>query len=76
MNVEDDVVVDGQSEEESDETKLLLRLEGGGVEPVDPRVLVVYEQSCIDQGRGRGTWQGGWERGEGDGNMARRMGTW
>ena len=45
MDVEDDVVVDCQPKQEPNETELLLRLEGGGVEPVESRDLVVGEET-------------------------------
>ena len=44
VDVEDDVVVDGQPKQETDELELLLRLKGGGVEPEEPRHLIVGEQ--------------------------------
>ena len=63
MHIQNDIVVDCQPKEEADQAKLLLSLEGGGVEPVQPGVLVVHEQTWERRGREEEKREGGEWRG-------------
>ena len=47
VDVKDDVVVDGQTKQETDESELFPRFERGWVEPVEPGHLIVDEESYV-----------------------------
>mmetsp|Transcript_5072 Transcript_5072/g.11568 ORF Transcript_5072/g.11568 Transcript_5072/m.11568 type:complete len:424 (-) Transcript_5072:802-2073(-) len=47
-NVKNDTIVDGDAEEDADELELALVLEGGAVEPINAKVLVVCEHAVVD----------------------------